>query len=57
VATAIVRLPEADRELLKACETDLRAAGLIADLSIEPAQDFSVDVTLAPPEPAQEAGL
>ncbi len=54
VARAIVRLPDADRDLLTACEGDLRASGLIGDLTIEPAADFSVEVTLAPPEPVQE---
>jgi valyl-tRNA synthetase len=54
VAKAIVRLPDADRDLLKASEIDLKSSGLIADLAFEPAADFSVEVTLAPPEAAQE---
>jgi valyl-tRNA synthetase len=54
VARARVRLPDADRELLAACQSDLKASGLIADLVIEPAPEFSVDVTLAPPPAAPE---
>jgi valyl-tRNA synthetase len=55
VAKAVVRLPDADRELLGACETDLKASGLIAELVVECAAELSVEVTLAPPEPpAQE---
>jgi valyl-tRNA synthetase len=50
VATAIVRLPDSDRELLDACAADLKASGLIAELAIEPAPELAVDVTLAPPE-------
>jgi valyl-tRNA synthetase len=54
VSKAIVRLPDADRELLAACEADLKASGLIAELVVEPGQDFGVDVTLAPPEPSAQ---
>jgi valyl-tRNA synthetase len=55
VARAVVRLPDADRELLGACETDLKASGLIAELVVESAAELSVEVTLAPSEPpAQE---
>ena len=55
VARAVVRLPDADRELLGGCETDLKASGLIAELVVESAAELSVEVTLAPPEPpAQE---
>ncbi len=55
VVKAVVRLPDADRELLGACETDLKASGLIAELVVESAAALSVEVTLAPSEPpAQE---
>jgi hypothetical protein len=55
VARAIVRLPDADRELLQACGADLKASGLIQDLAIETAPAFEVVVTLAPPDaPTQE---
>jgi valyl-tRNA synthetase len=55
VTRAVVRLPDADRELLGGCETDLKASGLIAELVVESAAELSVEVTLAPPEPpAQE---
>ena len=54
VARAIVRLPDADRELLAAAEADLCASGLIRDLVIESAATFDVIVELAPPDAAQE---
>jgi valyl-tRNA synthetase len=50
VSRAIVRLPEADRALLAAAETDLRASGLIQELVMEPADGFSVTVELVGPE-------
>jgi valyl-tRNA synthetase len=55
VAKAIVRLPDADRELLLACEADLRAAGLIRELAVESAPSLEVIVELEPPDaPPQE---
>jgi valyl-tRNA synthetase len=48
----VVRLTEGDRALLTSASRDLRAVGLIQDLSFESADAFSVDVELAPPEPA-----
>src|SRR5262245_21103214 len=54
VARAVVRLPDADRELLAAAEADLCASGLIRDLVIESAAAFDVIVELAPPDAAQE---
>jgi valyl-tRNA synthetase len=56
VARAIVRLPDADRDLLAAAEADLRAAGLIADLVVEPSAALEVVVELAPPDAAAQAG-
>jgi valyl-tRNA synthetase len=50
VARAIVRAPDADRALLKAAESDLRAAGLIASLELEPGDSLDVVVELAPSE-------
>jgi valyl-tRNA synthetase len=52
VAKATVRLPDADRRLLASAETDLRAVGLIQDLTLESGDELSVTVELAPPEPA-----
>jgi valyl-tRNA synthetase len=54
VARAVVSLPEGDRALLTACESDLKASGLIQELVIEPAQALEVAVTLAPPDAAPE---
>ena len=54
VARAIVRLPEADRELLAAADADLRASGLIQNLVVETASAMEVVVELAAPEPTQE---
>jgi hypothetical protein len=54
VAKALVRIPEGERDLLTACQADVKASGLIAELDIETAAEFGVDVTLAPPEAAQE---
>jgi len=55
VVKAIVRLPDGDRDLLKTCEADLRASGLIQDLAVESAAELSVVVQLAPPDaPAPE---
>jgi valyl-tRNA synthetase len=54
VARAIVRLPDADRELLHAAEADLRASGLIQTLIVESAPVLEVVVELAPPEAAPE---
>ena len=48
VAKAIVRLPDADRELLKDAESDLRASGLIQELIVESAPSLDVVVELAP---------
>jgi len=50
VTRAIVRAPEADRALLKGAESDLRAAGLIATLELEPGDSLDVVVELAPSE-------
>jgi len=50
VARAVVRLPDADRALLQACEADLRASALIQELIVESAPALEVVVTLAPPE-------
>jgi valyl-tRNA synthetase len=52
VAQAIVRLPDTDRELLKTCEADLKASGLIQELVIESAPALEVIVRLAPPDAA-----
>ena len=54
VAKAIVRLPDADRELLGGCESDLRASGLIQELVVESAPALDVIVTLAPPDAAAQ---
>jgi valyl-tRNA synthetase len=54
VAKALVRIPEGERDLLTACQADVKASGLIAELVIETAPEFGVDVTLAPPDAAQE---
>jgi valyl-tRNA synthetase len=54
VARAIVRLPDADRELLAATDGDLRASGLVRELVVESAADLEVVVELDPPE-AQES--
>jgi valyl-tRNA synthetase len=54
VAKAIVRLPDGDRDLLDACEADLRAAGLIQEVIVESAPSLEVVVELAPPDAAQE---
>jgi valyl-tRNA synthetase len=47
VTRAVVRLPDADRELLSSTAADLRASGLIEDLVFESAAEFSVSVELA----------
>jgi valyl-tRNA synthetase len=54
VARAIVRLPDDDRALLPDTEADLRAAGLIADLVVEPSEALQVVVELAVPDAATE---
>ena len=58
VARAVVRLPDADRELLGTAEADLRAAGLIAELVVESGATLQVVVELAAPDAApQEKGV
>jgi valyl-tRNA synthetase len=54
VARAVVRLPDADRELLSAAETDLRASGLIQDLVVESSATLQVVVELAGPDAAPQ---
>ena len=54
VGRATVRLPDADRALLRAAETDLRASGLIQDLVVESGTSLEVIVELAPPETVQQ---
>ena len=54
VVRAIVRLPDADRELLASADADLRASGLIQELIVESAATLQVVVELAAPEPSQE---
>ena len=54
VARAVVRVPDADRDLLAAAEADLRAAGLISDLVVESSAALDVVVELAPAESATQ---
>jgi valyl-tRNA synthetase len=54
VVRAIVRLPDADRDLLASADADLRASGLIQELIVESAATLQVVVELAAPEPSQE---
>jgi valyl-tRNA synthetase len=53
-ARVVVRLPEADRALLKECEADLKASGLIQELVVEPASSLEVAVELVPPDVPQD---
>jgi valyl-tRNA synthetase len=57
VARVVVRLPDADRELLSAADADLRASGLIRELVVESSAALQVVVELAPSDAAaQERG-
>ena len=50
VSLAVVRDPGDRLAALRSAESDLRDAGVVADLRLEEADSFSVEVTLAPAE-------
>ena len=50
VASAVIRAPQEDLDLLPEIERDLRAAGLIQHIETSVSDTVHVEVTLAPPE-------
>ena len=54
VAKATVRVADADRELLAACQSDLKASGLIQELIVERGEAFEVIVQLVPQDTAPQ---